>query len=365
MQLTSLRVEGVRNLLTQKLNFHPAINLFLGSNGSGKTSLLEAINILSLGRSFRSHELKSVINNHSPKLICYGDVLLNDSSFSLGIEKRKGATLLCQCKGQSGVSLASFIGHLAVQSITPDSFCLLSAGPEVRRRFIDLGVFHVEHQFAKASIQYKKLLKHRNAALKQYNASQLIEPWDKQMALVADIISKKRKLYLDEFLPVLQKVVKIFLPELSIQQEYFCGWKKELPFFEALANARDRDLRYKTTTVGPHRADIKITTFGLPVQQVLSRGQQKMLVCALILAQSLYLLEKKGTKSIFLIDDLPSELDYKNLKLILDWIFELQHQVFLTSVESSVWNTLYSELPCQKFHVEHGEITADSIADLA
>lgn len=357
MQLTSLRLEGVRNLLTKHLNFHPSINLFLGSNGSGKTSLLEAINILSLGRSFWSHELKSVINHNAHKLTCYGEILLDNTHFSLGIEKKKNSTLLCQCKGQSSISLAKFMGNLVVQSITPDSFYLLSAGPEVRRKFIDLGVFHVEHQFVNASIRYKKLLKQRNAALKQYNASHLINPWSEQIIAAADVINEKRQIYLDGFIPVLQKVTGIFLPNLSIQHEYFCGWKKELSFSDALSKALEKDLKFKTTTVGPHRADIKLTTSGFPVQQVLSRGQQKMLVCALILAQSLYLFEKKRIKSIFIIDDLSSELDQTNLKLILNWLFELEHQVFLTSLEASVWTALYPDLSCQMFHVKHGNIT--------
>tara|TARA_R110002110_G_scaffold65206_5_gene180073 strand:+ start:13425 stop:14534 length:1110 start_codon:yes stop_codon:yes gene_type:complete len=360
MQLTSLQLGGVRNLFTSKLRFHPAINLIFGPNGSGKTSILEAINLLSLGRSFRTHELQSVINHNENALVCYGEVSLGAKVFSLGVEKKKNSSLLCQHKGQTGIPLSNFMGNLALQSITPDSFNLLSAGPEVRRKFIDLGVFHVEHQFVDISMRYKKLLKHRNAALKQPNAASLLPPWDNQIISVAEELHNKRYSYLQGFIPVFQEVADILLPEISIHHQYYSGWKKGQSFYDALHGAKERDLKFKVTTVGPHRADIKLTSLGFSAHQVLSRGQQKLLVCALILAQSLYLFKQKRTKSVFIIDDLASELDRDNLKIILDWLFDLGHQVFLTSVDRAIWTSLYPDLSCQMFHVEQGEIIEEA-----
>lgn len=361
MQLSLLRCEGVRNLKSTQLNFHPAINIILGPNGSGKTSLLEAIHLLSLARSFKSKDLQSVITYQQPRLTCFGKIQHENQVFTVGVEKQRNSSVLCQLKGRSGVPITEFIGHLAINCITPDSFQLLTAGPEKRRRFLDLGVFHVEHRFITLSVRYKKILKQRNALLKQasFSAStQNLKYWDEQLVSVADELSRLRKEYFSEFSGIFSKILQEFLPNLSIDCRLYSGWAKGLTFADALKGALEQDLRLRTTSVGPHRADIRLFSSGFAVQNVLSRGQQKLLVCAMILAQSLVLLEKRNTRSIFLIDDLSSELDFINLRKVLDWLHGLKHQLFLTSVDAHVWQEIYQDISCNMFHVEHGVLTS-------
>lgn len=363
MRLHRLRAEGFRNL--EDINFkpHPSFNIIVGANGSGKTSLLEAIHVLSLGRSFRTRELQPVIQHQKTRLVCYAEIVENDKLFPLGVEKRSSETLVLQARGQTGVKLTEFIGNMPVQIITPDSFSLLNTGPEMRRRFIDLGVFHVEHSFVGLSMRFKKGLKQRNAALKQQASPLVIKALDEGFVATAEAISAMRQHYLSEYIPVFYDILAIFLPNLSIQYEYVPGWghKAVGGYGDALKKAFEQDYRYRSTTVGPHRADIRFSVEGFPAQHILSRGQQKLFVSALILAQSVYLSQKTSTKSIFLIDDLSSELDKYNLSLMLNWLLEMNHQVFITSVEEDLWSELCEGAAHEMFHVKHGRIAIRSL----
>ena len=356
MRLHCLRAEGFRNLQDINLKPHPSFNLIIGPNGSGKTSLLEAINVLSLGRSFRTRELQPVITYQKSRLVCYAEVVAQGKMFPLGVEKRVNEPITLQAKGTNGLAMSEYMGHLAVQIITPDSFSLLTTGPETRRRFVDLGVFHVKHSFIAQSMRFKKLLKQRNAALKQQASPMVIKAIDEGFVDAAEAIATMREQYLDEYIPIFNGVLRHFLPNLSFKYEYVSGWGRALSFRDALNKAIEQDSRYRSTTVGPHRADLKFSVEGFPAQQILSRGQQKLFVCALILAQSIYLSTKIGTKSIFLIDDLASELDKHNLALILNWLLELEHQIFMTSVEEDIWADICQTATHQMFHVKHGSV---------
>ncbi len=363
MHLQRLRAEGFRNL--EDINFkpHPSCNIIVGANGSGKTSLLEAIHVLSLGRSFRTRELQPVINHQKTRLVCYAEVAEKDKLFPLGVEKRAAEALILQARGETGVKLTDFIANMPVQIITPDSFDLLTTGPEIRRRFIDLGVFHVEHSFVGLSMRFKKGLKQRNAALKQQASPQVIRALDEGFVFSAEAISTMRQHYLSEYIPIFYDILAIFLPNLCIQYEYVSGWAQnsEGGYAEALKKTLEQDYRYRSTSVGPHRADLKFSVAGFPAQHILSRGQQKLFVSALILAQSVYLSQQTAAKSIFLIDDLASELDKYNLSLILNWLLEREHQVFITSVEEDIWSDLCDGAAHEMFHVKHGRVAIRSL----
>lgn len=361
MRLHCLRAEGFRNLKDLNIKPNASLNLIIGPNGSGKTSILEAIYVLALGRSFRTRDLQPVVTHQRNRLICYAEVEAQSGKFSMGAEKREGMPLILQANGQTNLKLTEFIGHLAAQVITPDSFSLLTDGPETRRRFIDLGVFHVKHSFIEQSLRYKRLLKHRNAALKQQSSSMIIRAIDEGFAHVALLLSSMRQFYLDSYIPVFKDVLSYFLPDISFKCTYYQGWNQQVEFSDALRASLEQDLRYRSTQVGPHRADLKFEIDGYPAQHILSRGQQKLFVSAMILAQAIHLSQINHIKTIFLIDDLASELDKHNLSLVLNWLLELGHQIFLTSVEEDIWEDLCQGRAYEMFHVKHGKVTLRSL----
>jgi len=238
--------------------------------------------------------------------------------------------------------------------MTPDVFKLLQAGAEERRKFLDWGVFHVEPRFGQVCQRYQRLLKQRNAGLKQALGPQLVA-WDHELAEMGEELACYRQNYLQSLNPYLASVQAKLLPgALPIEVRYEAGWNTALSLAQALQNVLRQDSRYGYTTVGPHRADIAMTLEGFPVGQVLSRGQQKLWIAALYLAQAEHLAAVHGKRCLYLLDDLTSELDAQNQQRLLSLLDEQGHQVLLTGVTAKDWQDFIPKERRRMFHVEQG-----------
>jgi len=358
MQLNRLHIHFVRNLQESVLHFHPQFNIFTGQNGSGKTSVLEAIHLLGVGRSFRSRQIHSVIRYQEAVLACFGEVVNNKGDkIALGIEKNRQGEVICKVQGEVCSRLAEFAQVLPLQLITPDVFKLLQAGSEERRKFLDWGVFHVEPAFGQVCQRYQRLLKQRNAALKQSLSKELMA-WDHELALIGEQLAHYRQRYLDSLLPTLAEIQQKLLPgALPITTHYEAGWDTTVSLSQALATALRHDQRMGYTSKGPHRADLLMTLEGFPVGQVLSRGQQKLWIAALYLAQAEHLAMVHGKRCLYLLDDLTSELDRDNQQRLLRLLMAQGHQVFLTGVSAQGWQDIIPRDLCTMFHVEQGVLS--------
>ncbi|MBT8146236.1 MAG: DNA replication and repair protein RecF, partial [Gammaproteobacteria bacterium] len=174
---------------------------------------------------------------------------------------------------------------------------------------------------------------------------------------VATLVDQARQGYFSRFVPIFQDVVRKIAEIGDISLNYRRGWDAERDLLQVLVSTENQDLKYGTTQAGPHRADIVVKLEGVPASDVLSRGQQKMLVSALKLAQGVIQAENTERTCIFLVDDLPAELDEGNRKRICCYLQEMHTQVFLTCVDhSSLRNSLDWSTGVTKFHVEHGKI---------
>lgn len=355
MQLARLDIHSVRNIQEASLSLHPTCNLILGDNGGGKTTLLEAIHLLALGRSFRSRQSDSVISYEASKFACFGEVWAQNQKITLGIEKTREGHVTCKRQGERCARLSDFATVLPVQIITPETFRLLIAGAEERRRFLDWGVFHVEPSFANLCQAYQRALKQRNAALKQRRGKSEVLLWDPELARCGERIALLRETYLAALLPFIQATCVKWLPELELEVAYFAGWK-EGTMTDALASGFYKDAAVGFTSVGPHRAELAIRVKGFAAHQVLSRGQQKLFIFSLYLAQAEQLSRQQGKKSVFLIDDLASELDSHNRHQLLQALAANEHQVFLTAIEENSLNPSLFSSGHKMFHVEHGVI---------
>lgn len=358
MYLTRLHIHALRNLHQVMFSPHPRFNFFLGSNGSGKTSLLEGIHLLAMGRSFRSRQIQTLITHQKNALACYGEVHDgNNIKMSLGIEKTRQGEVRCKVGGESCERLSVFASMLPLQLITPETFKLLVAGPEERRKFLDWGVFHVEPIFSDLCQRYQRLLKQRNAALKQSKSIRSsLQAWEQELATVGEKITAYRQAHLTALKPFLEEARLMLLPSHAIHFTYEQGWPETKTLTQALFDAFAQDERWGYTSVGPHRAEIEVSLEGFAAHQVLSRGQQKLLVCVFHLAQAQQLYAQTGKKCIYLIDDLASELDAMNRERLLQQLAAQQHQVFLTGVDAQGWWSISEQFGGEMFHVEHGKI---------
>lgn len=360
MPLKRLTVTGVRNLQPVTLHPSPRINLIYGSNGSGKTSLLEAIHLLGLARSFRSTRLQPVIQHGGESCTVFAEVTQTSGvTTSIGITRSKQADYQIRIDGQTVRSIAQLAETLPLQLINPDSFRLLEGAPKQRRQYLDWGVFHVEHQFLVMWQRLQKSLKQRNSLLRRGRIQRsMLAPWEAELVSAAEQIDKYRQAYLQQLKPVFEDILSRLIPLDDLTLSYYRGWDKEKPLSQVLDEQFERDSVLGYTQAGPQRADLRLRCRSQNAVDILSRGQQKLVVCALKIAQG-YLLKEHGVQQdcIFLVDDLPSELDEQHRKALCVLLEDLECQVFISCVDIEQMRDCWkNDTPLSMFHVEHGHI---------
>lgn len=351
MPLCRLEIERFRCLSSANLEFAPTCNLITGANGSGKTSLLEAIFFLGSGRSFRSVGNDVLVQSSYEDFVIVGAVQDDfDSEVNMGINWSPSERQL-RVSGREVNSFSEFALRFPVQAIDPDVHKLIEDGPKRRRQFIDWGVFHVEHSFKDTWRRYNRALKQRNSTLSS-KASSRADIWNGELANQGTLIDQCRRRYLESLTPFIKKVgLSLLQDEVTI--EYFQGWKRNLTFIEALQESQQSDLKRGVTTVGPHRADMLLKIGGETAKEKISRGQQKMLACTLILAQQAHKAAQSTPFPSLLLDDPAAELDVDNLHRLLQVVSELPVQLFVTALSLAGLEQLRHS---KRFHIEGGVV---------
>lgn len=363
MSIERLSCHGLRNLQPLTLHPGPGINLVTGANGSGKTSLLEGLYILGMGRSFRTRQLKNVIQHEADELTLFGRLAGGDETpgTSLGVRRpREDRELELRLGGERPARLSELVGTLPLQLINPDAFRLLEGPPARRREFLDWGVFHVKHEFLTGWKRMRRALKHRNALLRRgklgggTDVSQL-DAWEHELATRGEQVDRLRRDWFSAFLPLFEQTLDALMPLERLTLHYARGWDKKRSLAEVLQAARETDEHMGFTQQGPQRADLRIRVNKKPAVEVLSRGQQKLVVSAMKLAQGRLLESQSGPGAaqrhcVYLIDDLPAELDSYYQQRFCELLESMQCQAFITSVEPNVrW---LPETKASVFHVK-------------
>ena len=359
MFLKKLGIHGLRNLSHNEVYLSPTSNFFCGVNGSGKTSLLEAIHVLGRGRSFRSRTLEPIINEEEQACTVYGVVQAERSSVSLGVTRSRAKEFEFKMNGQKVNSASLLADTMPLLVLSADTFRLLDAGPQYRRQYIDWGVFHVERAYRSLLQKFKRALKQRNSLLRcdRIDMSSL-SVWDIEFVELADQINQYRKQYLEKLIEKIQWVIGEITELDGFEFKYFPGWDAAKNLSDVLYADRQRDVQMKATTHGPQRADLRVRFNMRPANEVLSRGQTKIVVTAMQVAQGYLYHEMTGQQCLYLLDDLPSELDLSHRKRVGGLLFRLGAQTFVTGV---IKEDLMSSWPIEDenvsmFHVEHGHI---------
>lgn len=415
-----LQVTHLRNITRADLKVADC-NVFIGANGSGKTSLLEAVFLLSRGKSFRHHQPKRYIQHHQAAVTVHA--ALTDAT-TLAIQKQLDATTMLRLNQNTVYTQSPLTQQLPTLLIDPSSMDMLEQGSASRRQLLDWLAFHMKPGFHPQWLAYQRLLKQRNKLLKQSrqlsnNQRQELSAWDKGLANHAALIHYYRQQVFNDWQPYFERCVAALLPRYAgkISLSYMAGYDADTPLDEQLAERLTQDLQQGFTRIGSHRADIQVhwrsqaatketSTLKEQAANVLSRGEKKLLITALKLSQLPLLLADNGLSAasglvveknpltsttgsvamessevgdtvaakdieadstvditgftpIVLLDDVTAELDEAAIQTLLSTLAALKCQVFITSLTEDILPLLQQYWPGFKlFHVKQGVISA-------
>ena len=350
MSLVQITVRNLRCLAEVELSIPSGVTLLWGRNGSGKNSLLEAVFMLGRGRSFRIRNNERLIRYGQNQLRVNGKVGRSDvDSLSLGVEATRVGTT-ARISGRTVQSLAELSQAFAVQVIDPGVHRLIEEAGHRRRRWLDWVVFHVEPPFVETWVRYARALKQRNAALKRSGSEARL--WDAELAQLGESIADSRRQVTEQLQAYWRQAVAA-LSGLDVELHYLRGWSQEQSLREALDASRARDEAHQLTHVGPHRADIAVRIHNRPAREVLSRGQQKLVAAAMMIAQVRLLEEATHTTPTLLLDDPAAELDGEKLERFISEVASLRCQLIVTSLHAE--SRLFG-VPEATFRVEEGGV---------
>lgn len=347
--IRKLQVENFRNLARVEIEPHTGLNLFHGANGAGKTSIVEALVVLSRGRSFRTTQAAELVGPEQGTFRIFAVIQNKDEVFHrLGLE-RSGKRWRGRRDGKDLSQLSQLTRALPVSLMEPDSHLLVAGPPEVRRRYLDWGMFHVEPGFLDTWRRFSKALKQRNAALRGQEQA-VLDSMDVILAEQAENLDRFRRIHCAAIAANLRLMLSQLNADLhEISLEYQSGWANGA-LLQVLRANRGRDVERGQTLSGPHRADLSLTCGSIPARSILSRGEQKLLAAALLLTQA-ELVSGQGERPLILLDDLASEFDQRHVDAVLRRAIDIGGQVWVTGTRR-----LTSDTPCTVFHVEQGRV---------
>lgn len=362
MSLFRLDLHQFRNLQQTSIAPCERFNFVVGDNGSGKSSLLEAIHLLGAGRSFRTSRFQHVIQHNESEFALFALVRATGRQHKVGYQRKRSGDMLIRINGETIPRLADMVAKFPLQLLTPESADLLLGGSKHRRQFLDWGLFHHEAQFLSLWKQYERVLKQRNASLRKQMPKAMLAPWEEQFVALSEQVSALREHYMQQLIPRFNHFCALFLDGLSFELSYQAGWDQSVALTTLLEQQYERDRKAGYTHIGPHRGGFRIRQNGIAVDACCSRGQLKLLVAALRLAQGELLAEQKGERCLYLIDDFAAELDEAHRALLIRCLVAIKSQVFITATDGAFVSQVLPDIQAQGekykvFHVEHGKLT--------
>lgn len=358
MRLVQLRASNLRNLTDVALELDPGLNLIFGDNGSGKTSLLESVYYLGTGRSFRGTQIDPIIQRGSEECVVAGSVLTPGQQIvRIGLQREASGRRLIRIDGETRQQASDLARYIPSLVLGPQTVELLTSTPDLRRNFLNWGVFHVKPEFAGWWREGTRVLKQRNAVLRDHGDAKSLATWTDRLIRINELIHQARSEYMEAFLPVFTETYRFLMRLEGVKCHYRCGWDSSAASLtDVYVSQIESDRQRRFTQSGFQRADIRLTIEGKPVAQTCSRGELKLLSWAMVLAQGLLLGEQKQSSAIYLVDDLSAELDHSHQVAIAELLIQQGGQVLATGTDLDRLEGLWGNASRKLFHVEQGEI---------
>ncbi len=349
MWITSLEMQNFRNYESQKIDFSENVNVFYGDNAQGKTNIIEAIFMCSIGKSFRTSKEKETIKHNEE----FTNIVLNyqnkdrDGNIKVQISNKKTIFV----NGVKVKKLSELLGKVNIVLFTPDDINILKNGPDQRRKFLNMMIGQIRPNYVNILNTYTKVMEQRNNYLKQIRDLddktkinyELLDIWDEKLAS----LSYKICLYRTEFINKISEKIKDIHKNITenkeeIKIEYITESSDEKKLLELIKQRRKLDIIKGYTTKGAHRDDFNIYIDNDLVNVYGSQGQHRTAVLSLKMSELEIIKEETGESPILLLDDFMSELDSKRRKNLLSNIGDTQVIITCTDeMENNFLGNIY------------------------
>ena len=356
MYLRSFRFHGIRNLAPTVMELAPGLNLVSGSNGAGKSALLEALQLLATGQSFRASRIKNVMGWDGTGFLLAGDWEDPKHGFRVRSEHRfDGKDSLLQL-GSTNTNRLEFLKRFPTVFVGAESLKFFDEGPTFRRRQLDRGGFHVEHSYLNSWRRYRRALTQRNRLLKQREAvdRRLLSAWTEELDAPAAHLGECRRLFVASLTTAFEQHADACGLVSGLTLEYRPGWDPSVPLRTQLEASIAKDSAAGYTLRGPHRDDLSLMLNKRVALNSLSRGQQKSFMLAFFFALSEVIRQTSGNWPLLLLDDLGAELDHPHQRVVLEFLNNSAMQSLVTSTEGFKGTNTAERAPL--FHVKHQRI---------
>jgi len=359
MIIKKLTLNNFRNYKNLNVEFDSKLNIIHGNNAQGKTNILEAIYVCATSKSHRTNAFKEMIDMESNEAHINLDITKDESDYIIDVHLKSIGKKQFAINKLPIKKLDELLGVLHVIMFSPEDLSLIKSGPKERRRFIDIELSQLNTIYYHYLHQYHKLLKQRNALLKEClknNSSEnreQLDIWDMQFIHYGLKVIEAREIFIND----LKEIYKKRHYDISGGKEMMdLKYEKnvEIQEFETkLKKNQDKDIRFGSTSVGPHRDDLIFDLNGVNLRKYGSQGQQRTAALSLKLSEIDLVIERKEEKPVLLLDDVLSELDESRQKYLMDNLTGIQTFITCTGVEDFIRR---KDSHREFFHVINGEI---------
>lgn len=344
MYVQSLELQNFRNYKNLNINFDIGTNILYGNNAQGKTNILESIYLLGTSKSHRSSKDKDMISFESDESHLKMTVIKNDVPVRIDMHLKKNRAKGIAINGIPIKKVSELFGIINVVFFSPEDLGIIKNGPAERRRFIDLELCQLDKMYVYNLMNYNKIINQRNQLLKDLNyyydkdLYNTLDIWDIQLADFGSKIITRRDSFIEELNEIIYGIHRNIT---NGKEELFIKYEPNISgnnLYEELSKNRDKDIKYKTTSVGPHRDDISFFNKNMDIRKFGSQGQQRTAALSLKLSEIELVKSVIKDMPVLLLDDVLSELDSSRQSHLLNSLHNVQTVITCTGLDEFVQN---------------------------
>ena len=361
MIIESIELKNYRNYKELHMEFNQGTNILYGDNAQGKTNILEAVYVCCTSKSHKSAKDRDIIRFNQDESHIKLQIRKNNVPYRIDMHLKKNKPKGIAINGVPIRKASELFGIANVVFFSPEDLNIIKNGPSERRRFIDMELCQLNKLYVHSLVQYNKVLLQRNKLLKELffrpEYEETLDVWDMQLIQYGEKIIERRREFINRVNEIISYIHKKLTGEREEIQVIYEPSNGSLALEQVLLKNRERDIRIKSTSAGPHRDDICFMVEGLDIRRYGSQGQQRTAALSLKLSEIELVKQAANDTPVLLLDDVLSELDKHRQNYLLDSINDIQTLITCTGVEDFV-NHRFSIN--KVFHVHSGQITDEN-----